>query len=107
VIVRNKPIACTSTGLITYGHCPAARIADVSMSESNLCLCHVAMEYIMCVYVCMHASWVCVSAACYVRCVVGLHGCCDPSVAASVSCALVRVVGGGRSLRIKWQSGAT
>jgi hypothetical protein len=36
----------------------------------------------------------CVSTACRVCCVVELHGvCCDPSGAASASCALVHVVG--------------
>jgi hypothetical protein len=45
-----------------------------------------------CVCVCM--CHVCVSTACRVRYVVELHGvCCDPSGAASASCALVRVVG--------------
>jgi hypothetical protein len=45
-----------------------------------------------CVCVCMRHG--CVSTAYRVRCVVELHGvCCDPSEAASASCALVRVVG--------------
>jgi hypothetical protein len=45
-----------------------------------------------CACVCMRHG--CVSTACHVRCVVELHGvCCDPSGAASASCALVRVVG--------------
>jgi hypothetical protein len=45
-----------------------------------------------CACVCMRHG--CVSTACCVRCVVELHGvCCDPSGAASTSCALVRVVG--------------
>ena len=45
-----------------------------------------------CVCVCMRHG--CVSTACHVRCVVKLHGvCCDPSGAASASCALVRIVG--------------
>jgi hypothetical protein len=45
-----------------------------------------------CACVCMRHG--CVSTACRVCCVVELHGvCCDPSGAASVSCALVRVVG--------------
>jgi hypothetical protein len=44
-----------------------------------------------CACVCMRHG--CVSTACPVRCVVELHGiCCDPSGAASASCALVRVV---------------
>jgi hypothetical protein len=39
-----------------------------------------------------------VSTACRVRCVVELHEvCCDPSGAASASCALVRVVGAGEA----------
>jgi hypothetical protein len=45
-----------------------------------------------CACVCMCHG--CVSTTCRVRCVVELHGvCCDPSGAASASCALVRVVG--------------
>jgi hypothetical protein len=45
-----------------------------------------------CACVCMRHG--CVSTACCISCVVKLHGvCCDPSGAASASCALVRVVG--------------
>jgi hypothetical protein len=31
--VRNKPVARTSTGMITFGHGPAARVAVVSVNE--------------------------------------------------------------------------
>jgi hypothetical protein len=69
-----------------------ARVVVVRVSELSPCLGRVAMEYLACV--CMHASWVCMPAACHVRCMVVLHvGCCDPLVAASASCALVCVVG--------------
>jgi hypothetical protein len=45
-----------------------------------------------CACVCMR-HW-CVSTACRVRCVVELYEvCCDPSGAASASCALVRIMG--------------
>jgi hypothetical protein len=49
-----------------------------------------------CACVCMRHG--CVSIAYRVRCVVELHGvCCDPSGAASASCALVRVVGAAKA----------
>jgi hypothetical protein len=51
-----------------------------------------------CACVCMRHG--CVSTACHVRCVVELHGVwCDPSGAASASCALVRVVGVAEACR--------
>jgi hypothetical protein len=62
-------------------------------------------DRVACACVCMRHG--CVSTVCRVRCVVELHGvCCDLSEAASASCALMRVVGGGQSLRIERQSGA-
>jgi hypothetical protein len=35
--VRNKPAARVSTGLITFGRGPAARVAVVSVSELSPC----------------------------------------------------------------------
>jgi hypothetical protein len=78
-----------STGLITFRRGPAARIAVVTVSELSPCPGRVA---IVCACVCMRHG--CVSTACRVSCVVELHAVwCDPSGAASASCALVRVVG--------------
>jgi hypothetical protein len=101
VIVRNKPIARASTGMITFGRGPAARVALVSVSELSPCPGRAAIEQLAPVYACVMgvclqlaayaAWWSCMESVAIHR---ELHGvCCDPSGAASASCALVRVVG--------------
>jgi hypothetical protein len=60
------------------------------MSELSPCPGRATIEQLAPVYACVMG----VSTACRVRCVVELHGvCCNPSGAASASCALVHVVG--------------
>jgi hypothetical protein len=53
--VRNKPVARASTGLITFGHGPAARVAVVSVSELSPCPCpgRAAIEQLAPVYACV------------------------------------------------------
>jgi hypothetical protein len=43
-VVRNKPVARASTGLIMFGRGPAARVAVVSVSELSPCLGRAAIE---------------------------------------------------------------
>jgi hypothetical protein len=51
--VRNKPVAHASTGLITFGRGPAARVAVVSVSELNPCPGRAAIEQLAPVYACV------------------------------------------------------
>jgi hypothetical protein len=75
-----------------FGRGPATRVAVVSVSELSPCPGRAVIEQLAPVYACVMG--VCMYTACRVRCVVELNGvCCDPSGAASASCALVRVVG--------------
>jgi hypothetical protein len=63
VIVRNKPVARASTGLITFGHGPAVRVALVSVSELSPCPGRVAIEQLAPVYACVMG--VCLQLAAY------------------------------------------
>jgi hypothetical protein len=51
--VRNKPVTRASTGLITFGHGPAARVALVSVSELSPCPGRAAIEQLAPVYACV------------------------------------------------------
>jgi hypothetical protein len=61
--VRNKRVARASTGLITFGRGPAARVAVVSVSELSPCPDHVAIEQLAPVYACVMG--VCLQLAAY------------------------------------------
>jgi hypothetical protein len=63
VIVRNKPVARASTGLITFGRGPAARVALVSVSELSPCPGRAAIEQLASVYACVMG--VCLQLAAY------------------------------------------
>jgi hypothetical protein len=63
VIVRNKPVARASTGLITFRRGPAARIAIVSVSELSSCPGHAGIEQLAPVYACVMG--VCLQFAAY------------------------------------------
>jgi hypothetical protein len=63
VIVRNKPVARASTGLITFGRGPAARVAVVSVSELSPCPVRAAIEQLAPVYACVMG--VCLQLAAY------------------------------------------
>jgi hypothetical protein len=51
--VRNKPVARASTGRITFGRGPAARVAVVSVSELSPCPGRAAIEQLAPVYACV------------------------------------------------------
>jgi hypothetical protein len=102
VVVSNKPVPRASTGLITFGRGPVARVALVSVSELSPCLVRGAIEQLAPV----HASWVYVYSLPRT-----LRGGAVWSLLRSVgSCKHVLRVGarrgGGRRLRIERQSGA-
>jgi hypothetical protein len=61
--VRNKPVACVSTGLITFGRGPAARVALVSVSELSPCSGRAVIEQLAPVYACVMG--VCLQLAAY------------------------------------------
>jgi hypothetical protein len=63
VIVRNKPVACASTGLITFGRGPTARVVVVSVSELNPCPGRAVIEQLTSVYACVMG--VCLQLATY------------------------------------------
>jgi hypothetical protein len=63
LLVRNKPVARASTGLITFGRGPAARIAVVSVSELSPCPGRAAIEQLAPVYACVMG--VCLQLAAY------------------------------------------
>jgi hypothetical protein len=63
VIVRNKPVARPSTGLITFGRGPVARVALVSVSELSPCPGRAAIEQLAPVYACVMG--VCLQLAAY------------------------------------------
>jgi hypothetical protein len=63
ISVRNKPVARASTGLITFGRGPAARIAVVSVSELSPCPGSAAIEQLAPVYACVMG--VCLQLAAY------------------------------------------
>jgi hypothetical protein len=63
VIVKNKPVARASTGLITFGRGPAARVALVSVSELSPCPGRAAIEQLAPVYACVMG--VCLQLAAY------------------------------------------
>jgi hypothetical protein len=102
--VRNKPVARASTGLITFGRGPAARVALVSVSELSPCPGRAAIEQLAPVYACVMG--VCLQLIAYV-----VWWSCMESVAIRRElqarparwCASW---GGGRSLQIERQSGA-
>jgi hypothetical protein len=98
-IVRNKPVARASTGLITFGCGPAARVAFVSVSELSPCPGRMAIEQLAPVYVCVMG--VCLQLATYAA-----WWSCMESVAIHRELHVSARRGGGRSLRIERQSGA-
>jgi hypothetical protein len=66
VYVRNKPVARASTGLITFGRGPAARVAVVSVSELSPYPGRVAIEQLapvdacvmgVCLQLTAYAAW--------------------------------------------------
>jgi hypothetical protein len=63
VYVRNKPVARASTGLITFGRGPAARVAVVSVSELRPCPGRVVIKQLAPVYACVMG--VCLQLAAY------------------------------------------
>jgi hypothetical protein len=63
MLVRNKPVARVSTGLITFGRGLAARVAVVSVSELSSCPGRVAIEQLAPVYACVMG--VCLQLATY------------------------------------------
>jgi hypothetical protein len=62
-IVRNKPVARASTGLIMFGRDLPARIAVVSVSELSPCPGRAAIEQLAPVYACVMG--VCLQLAAY------------------------------------------
>jgi hypothetical protein len=78
VVVRNKPIARASTGLITFRRGPATRVAVVSMSELSPCPDRAAIEQLAPVYACVMG--VCLQLAAYAA-----WWSCMESVAATLS----------------------
>jgi hypothetical protein len=63
ITVRNKPVTRASTGLITFGRGPTARVAVVSVSELSPCPGRAAIEQLAPVYACVMG--VCLQLAAY------------------------------------------